>query len=168
MNKIMLLIAAASLAVPLVAAPRKATLICRMGGAMNASVAWQIDHVKTTLDGKEQLIPVTKSAFAQLTFGRSKVPVSPNGADLQPGFCGWTDRAMTTSEPSRVIEKIDDLFIQSNVQYGNGSTVGAATVLSGGHLNHQNKQVFSMIVMRDVEGDYALRVVEGTTPKPIK
>src|SRR5437763_3422461 len=104
-----------------------ATLVCRMGGSMVWSLVNQMDAVRTQINGKDVRVPVVSALFAQLVFARAAAPVSPTGAGLAAGTCGWTDRAMAQKEPNRVIEQLDTATFQATVLYGNGSTVGGGT-----------------------------------------
>jgi hypothetical protein len=140
----------------------QATLVCRMGGNMVWSVITMFNAVSTQLGGKNVRVPVINALFAQLVFERYSAAVPPGGAGLPAGRCGWTDRAMTPTEPNQVVENLDSFQIQETVMWGNGSTLKGETTLSGGHLDFQNNAVFSMVVTRPAAGQF--QVVSGTTP----
>ena len=142
-----------------------ATLICRMGGDMNWSLVNQFDVVSAQVNGKNVRLPVIVALFDQLLFKKSGVPVKPDASNLEPGVCGWPDRAMSAAEPGRVIAESDDFMLQSNVRWGNGSTVGGGTTMFGGSLSFQNKQAFSMQVT--LLSPEQFKVVSGTKPKAL-
>jgi hypothetical protein len=144
----------------------RATLVCRMGGSMVWSVISQLQTVPMEVNGKTVRVPVVNALFAQLVFGRGG-QATDNGATLQPGSCGWTDRPMRANEPNRVTQNIDSFTFQETVQWGNGSTLSGATTMSGGDLNPQNKAVFSMVVTRDDPGTFEYQVLAGTRPTVI-
>jgi hypothetical protein len=153
-------------AAPSKAAPKgeKATLVCRMGGAMVWSYISQIDIVPSNLNGKQVRVPVVAASFAQLLFSKAKTAAGETGETLLPGTCAWSDRPMRADEPARLIERSDSFTMQQTVRWGNGSTVGGSTSFSGGNLDQQNKAVFKMTVMRGT-GDVQLYVTDGTSPK---
>jgi hypothetical protein len=157
-----------ALAAPAFSQPQRVeqvTLVCRMGGSMVWSVINQMDAMQTQINGKSVRIPVISALFAQLIFNKATVAVSPTGAGLSAGTCGWTDRGMTATEPNRVIEQLDRATFQATVMYGNGSTIQGGTSMGGGHLNPQNNSVFTMTVSRDPTNHTQLMIASGTAVK---
>ena len=141
------------------------TLVCRMGGEMRWSLLNQFDVLQTQINGKTVRVPVIVSLFDQLMFAKSGMVVKPDGSNLQPGQCGFTDRPMSALDPDRVLADNDDFMLQQNVLWGNGSTLRSEATMFGGSLNFQNKQVFSMQVTPLNEKQ--LKVVAGTKPKAV-
>lgn len=140
------------------------TLICRMGGEMRWSLVSQFGVVQTQLNGKTVRVPVVQALFDQLLYAKGG-PAKADGSGLQPGQCGWPERAMAAADPDRVIADDDDFMLRQNVPWGNGSTIRSEAVVFGGALNFQNKQVFSMqVVPLD---DKQFKVVAGTHPKAL-
>jgi hypothetical protein len=142
----------------------RATLVCRIGGSMVWSVVTQLEAVPTQINGRNVRVPVVNALFAQLVFAKAGIAVAPDGTGLAPGVCGWTDRGMTAAEPGRVTENINTFNFQETVIWGNGSTLRGETTMSGGHLNPQNKAVFTMTVIRE-PGAVEYQVMPGTAPK---
>jgi len=138
-----------------------ATLVCRMGGSMVWTLVNQFELMQTQINGKTVRVPVVVALFDQLKFTRGGA--SRDGAALQPGSCGWADRAMTATDPDTLIADADGFTFNETVLWGNGSTIKGETTMSGGSLSFQNKQVFSMQVT--VFNGVMLKVVPGTKPK---
>jgi hypothetical protein len=142
------------------------TLICRMGGGMVWTLVNQFDVVSTQLAGKNVRVPVVVALFDQLKFAKSGALAQPDASNLQPGFCGFTDRAMTASDPDTVICDDDDFMFNETVLWGNGSTIKGETTMFGGSLSFQNKQPFSMQVT--LFNGVQWKVATGTKPKQLK
>jgi hypothetical protein len=142
------------------------TLVCRMGGAMVWTLVNQFDVVQTQLVGKSVRVPVVVALFDQLKFARSTAPAQPDGSNLQPGYCGFTDRALTAADPDTIVCDADDFMFNETVLWGNGSTIKGETTMFGGSLSFQNKQAFSMQVT--LWNGVQWKVVAGTKPKAIK
>lgn len=140
-------------------------LICRMGGNMVWTLVNQFELVQTQINGKNVRVPVVDALFDQLKFARSGAAVSPDASNLQPGSCGFSNRAITGSEPDTVIADDDGFTFQETVLWGNGSTLKGETTMSGGVLSFQNKQAFSMQVM--LWNGVQWKVVPGTQPKAL-
>lgn len=145
---------------------QSATLVCRMGGNMVWTLVNQFGLVETQLGGKNMRVPVALALFDQLKFARGKAPAQPDGSNLDPGTCSFRDRGMTAADPDTVVCDADGFVFNETVQWGNGSTLGGETTMSGGSLSFQNKQPFSMQVT--LWGGIQWKVVAGTKPKAIK
>ncbi len=140
-------------------------LICRMGGNMVWTLVNDFEVVQTEINGKNVRVPVINALFDQLKFARSGATVQSNAANLQPGYCGFADRAIASSDPDTVIADDDAFSLQETVQWGNGSTIAGETTMGGGVLSFQNKQAFSMQVM--LWNGVQWKVVPGTKPKAL-
>ncbi len=151
---------------PVAAAGPSSTFVCRMGGNMVWTLINQLEVVQTQINGKNVRVPIVVALFDQLKFARALTPVSRNAANLQPGYCGLTDRVMTASDPDTVVADADGFTFQETVLWGNGSTIKGATTMSGGSLSFQNKQAFTMEVV--LWNGVQWKVVPGTKPKAIK
>jgi hypothetical protein len=134
-----------------------------MGGNMVWTLVNQIELMQTQINGKSVRVPVVVALFDQLRFARGGA--SRDGASLQPGSCGWADRAMTATDPDTLVADADGFMFNETVQWGNGSTIKGETTMFGGSLSFQNKQVFSMQVT--VFNGVMLKVVPGTKPKAL-
>lgn len=141
-------------------------LVCRMGGSMVWTLVNQFDIVPTQLGGKNVRVPVVVALFDQLKFARSSAVTQPDGSNLLPGSCGFTDRPMAATDPDTVVCDDEDFMLKETVLWGNGSTIKGETTMFGGSLSFQNKQVFSMKVT--LWNDVQWKVVAGTKPKAIK
>jgi hypothetical protein len=141
------------------------TLVCRMGGEMRWSLLTQFDVMQTQMNNKNVRVPVIVALFDQLFYARNTTVVKPDGSNLLPGQCGFTDRPMTATDPNMVIADNDDFMLQQNVLWGNGSTIRSEATMFGGSLSFQNKQAFTMQVTLI---NNKLRVVAGTKPKALK
>jgi len=124
----------------------------------------QFELVQTQINGKNVRVPVVVALFDQLKFARGGA--SRDGSNLQPGYCGWNDRAMTAADPDMLVADADGFMFNETVQWGNGSTIKGETTMFGGSLSFQNKQVFSMQVT--LFNGVMLKVVPGTKPKALK
>jgi hypothetical protein len=140
------------------------TLVCRMGGNMVWTLINQFELMQTQINGKNVRVPVVVALFDQLKFFRGGA-AQADGAGLQPGYCGWSDRAMTAKDPDTLVADADGFMFNETVQWGNGSTIKGETTMFGGSLSFQNKQVFSMQVT--LFNGVMLKVVPGTKPKAI-
>lgn len=141
-------------------------LVCRMGGSMVWTLVNQFDVVQTQLAGKNVRVPVVVALFDQLKFSKSGAPAQPDASNLQPGYCGFTDRAMGASDPDTVVCDADDFMLNETVLWGNGSTIKGETTMFGGSLSFQNKQPFSMQVT--LWNGVQWKVAAGTKPKALK
>src|SRR5258707_7993265 len=139
------------------------TLICRMGGNMVWTLVNQFELVQTQINGKNVRVPVVAALFDQLKFASSAEVVQPDASNLPPGFCGFSNRAMTSADPDTVVADADNFTINETVLWGNGSTIKGETTMSGGMLSFQNKQAFSMPVM--LWSGVQWKVARGTQPK---
>jgi hypothetical protein len=135
-----------------------------MGGNMVWTLVNQFELMQTQINGKNVRVPVVVALFDQLKFFRGGA-AQADGASLQPGYCGWTDRAMTAKDPDTLVADADSFMFNETVQWGNGSTIKGETTMFGGSLSFQNKQVFSMQVT--LFNGVMLKVVPGTKPKAI-
>jgi len=147
------------------AGDQKNTLICRMGGNMVWTLVNQFELMPTQINGKSVRVPVVVALFDQLKFARNGATVQPDAANLLPGSCGFSNRAMTSSDPDTVVADADNFTINETVLWGNGSTIRGETTMSGGSLSFQNQQAFSMPVM--LWGGVQWKVVPGVQPKAL-
>ena len=142
------------------------TLVCRMGGSMVWKLVNQFNLVETQLAGKNVRVPVVVALFDQLKFAKSGAPAQPDASNLQPGYRGFTDRAMGASDPDTVVCEDDGFMLNETVLWGNGSTLKGETTMFGGALSFQNKQAFAMPVA--LWNGIQWKVVAGAKPKALK
>jgi len=135
-----------------------------MGGSMVWTLVNQFEVIQTQINGKNVRVPVVVALFDQLKFFRGGA-AQPDGSGLQPGYCGWSDRAMTAKDPDTLVADADGFMFNETVQWGNGSTIKGETTMFGGSLSFQNKQAFSMQVT--LFNGVMLKVVPGTKPKAL-
>jgi hypothetical protein len=136
-----------------------------MGGNMVWTLVSQFDVVQTQINGQNVRVPVVVDLFDQLKFARSGAPISPDASNLQPGYCGFANRAIAPSDPDTVVADADKFTFQETVLWGNGSTIRGETTMGGGSLNFQNKQAFSMQVV--LWNGVMWKVAPGTKPTPL-
>jgi hypothetical protein len=136
-----------------------------MGGNMVWTLVNQFELVQTQINGKNVRVPVVDALFDQLKFARSGTAVAPDASNLQPGYCGFSNRAIASSDPDTDVADDDAFTFQETVLWGNGSTLKGETTMSGGSLSFQNKQAFSMQVI--LWNGAMWKVVPGTKPKAL-